>query len=173
MIKFLTVPVLIALLIVPNSGAFAGGMGASSFAPGHHYAHFDHFRHRHTSRHRCRPQLEHLLAMSAKPTTRGARAQQHECVVPRSRRRILVTGAAGLIGSELCGQLAERGHAVIALVHRRHEILRNNGSVLHPEAIPELLRDMTLCNGRQAIVRAELPDKVIHSAVGTRFVFGA
>jgi uncharacterized protein YbjT (DUF2867 family) len=34
------------------------------------------------------------------------------------RRRILVTGASGLIGSELCGQLVERGHAVIALVHR-------------------------------------------------------
>jgi nucleoside-diphosphate-sugar epimerase len=55
--------------------------------------------------------------------------------VPRPpRRRILVTGATGLIGSELCGQLVERGHAVIALVHRRHDILRNNGSVLHPEA---------------------------------------
>ena len=38
--------------------------------------------------------------------------------MPRSRRRILVTRAAGLIGSELCGQLVECGHAVIALVHR-------------------------------------------------------
>ena len=47
MIKFLTVPVLIALLIVSNLAAFARGMGASSFAPGHHFAHFDHFRHRH------------------------------------------------------------------------------------------------------------------------------
>ena len=55
--------------------------------------------------------------------------------MPRSlRRRILVTGATGLIGSELCGQLVERGHGVIALVHRRHDILRNNGSVLHPAA---------------------------------------
>ena len=47
MIKFLTVPVLIALLIVSNLAAFARGMSASSFAPGHHFAHFDHFRHRH------------------------------------------------------------------------------------------------------------------------------
>ncbi len=49
------------------------------------------------------------------------------------RRCILVTGATGLIGSELCGQLVERGHAVIALVHRRYEILRQN---------------MALCSGR-------------------------
>ncbi len=47
MIEFLTVPVLIALLIVSNSAAFARGIGASSFAPGHHFAHFDHFRHHH------------------------------------------------------------------------------------------------------------------------------
>src|SRR5262249_19251593 len=43
-----------------------------------------------------------------------------EGVVPKpTRRRILVTGATGLIGSELCGQLTERCHAVIALVHSR------------------------------------------------------
>ena len=47
MIKFLTVPVSIALLIVLNSAVFARGTGASSFAPGHHFAHFDHFRHHH------------------------------------------------------------------------------------------------------------------------------
>jgi hypothetical protein len=35
MIKFLTVPALIALLVMANSAAFARGMGASSFAPGH------------------------------------------------------------------------------------------------------------------------------------------
>ena len=35
MIKFLTMPALITLLIVANSAAFARGMGASSFAPGH------------------------------------------------------------------------------------------------------------------------------------------
>jgi len=35
MIKFLTMPALVTLLIVANSAAFARGMGASSFAPGH------------------------------------------------------------------------------------------------------------------------------------------
>jgi nucleoside-diphosphate-sugar epimerase len=49
-------------------------------------------------------------------------------------RRILVTGAAGLIGSELCGQLVERGHSVIALVHRRRELVRNNRQVIRPSA---------------------------------------
>jgi hypothetical protein len=33
MIKFLTMPALITLLIVANSAAVARGMGASSFAP--------------------------------------------------------------------------------------------------------------------------------------------
>jgi hypothetical protein len=35
MVKFLTMPALVTLLIVANSAAFARGMGASSFAPGH------------------------------------------------------------------------------------------------------------------------------------------
>jgi len=41
--------------------------------------------------------------------------------------RILVTGAAGLIGSELCARLAGVGHAVTALVHRRHDLTDNHG----------------------------------------------
>jgi len=35
MIKFLTIPAMITLLLVVNSAAVARGMGASSFAPGH------------------------------------------------------------------------------------------------------------------------------------------
>ncbi len=46
--------------------------------------------------------------------------------------RILVTGAAGLIGSELCGCLAEQGHAVIALVHHNRRLVRNDGTVIDP-----------------------------------------
>ena len=45
---------------------------------------------------------------------------------------MLVTGAAGLIGSELCGRLAENGHGVIALVHRTRDLRRNDGSVVSP-----------------------------------------
>lgn len=44
--------------------------------------------------------------------------------------RVLVTGAAGLIGGELTGLLAERGHAVVALVRRGRTVKRNDGRVL-------------------------------------------
>ena len=43
-----------------------------------------------------------------------------------------MTGAAGLIGSELCGQLAERGHAVLALIHRTGVLCRINGRMIKP-----------------------------------------
>ena len=45
-----------------------------------------------------------------------------------ARLRILVTGASGLIGREICGVLADRGHAVLALQHRSRTLQRNDGS---------------------------------------------
>ena len=44
--------------------------------------------------------------------------------------RILLTGAAGLLGGEIAGRLLSRGHGVTALVHRNHEIRRNDGTRL-------------------------------------------
>ncbi len=41
--------------------------------------------------------------------------------------RILVTGAGGLIGRELVGSLADRGHSVTALLHRSTALHRNDG----------------------------------------------
>ncbi len=41
--------------------------------------------------------------------------------------KILVTGAAGLIGGEVCARLSARGHAVTAMVHRTRLVRGNDG----------------------------------------------
>ncbi len=41
---------------------------------------------------------------------------------------VLVTGAAGLIGGDVCARLAARGHRVIGMVRRRAEVLGNDGA---------------------------------------------
>lgn len=41
--------------------------------------------------------------------------------------RILVTGAGGLLGRELTGHLASRGHGIVALQHRNPILRRNDG----------------------------------------------
>lgn len=43
--------------------------------------------------------------------------------------RILVTGAAGLLGGEVCARLVAAGHAVSALVHRTREVRGNDGAL--------------------------------------------
>ena len=42
----------------------------------------------------------------------------------------LVTGAAGLIGSEICAALADRGHAVIGLVRKNRILKRGEGELV-------------------------------------------
>ena len=47
-----------------------------------------------------------------------------------NRLRILLTGAAGLIGGELAARLVAAGHDVTALVHRNREIRGNDGALV-------------------------------------------
>ena len=84
---------------------------------------------------------------------------------------ILVTGAAGLIGGEVCARLARRGHRVTALVRAKREVLANNGS---PAAVAEVVAgDVT--QDRLGLDEAdwqglvERTDLVIHCAALTRF----
>jgi nucleoside-diphosphate-sugar epimerase len=79
--------------------------------------------------------------------------------------KILVTGAAGLIGGEVCARAVARGHQVVALVHRRAEVRGNDGA---------LVAGVTVLPGdvRQAdFGLAVLPDvdMVVHSAAVTAF----
>lgn len=73
--------------------------------------------------------------------------------------RVLVTGAAGLLGGALCAQLAARGHAVTALVHRATAVPAEGVTLLHGDV------------RQPGFGLARLPevDLVIHSAAITAF----
>jgi len=78
--------------------------------------------------------------------------------------KVLVTGAAGLIGGEVCAHLAKRGHEVLALTHRTREVRGNDGEMV--ALADNLLGDVTapmLGIGQQAF------DLVIHCAANLQF----
>jgi nucleoside-diphosphate-sugar epimerase len=79
--------------------------------------------------------------------------------------KILVTGAAGLVGGALCEQLMARGHRVTALVHRATAICGNDGQPV--EGVTLLPGDVR----RPGFGLATIPDVdlVIHSAAVTAF----
>ncbi len=83
---------------------------------------------------------------------------------------VLVTGAAGLIGGELCGALAERGHRVIAMVHHRTRLTRSDGTDVPERDAAPLRGDITrpdLGLGAEAPAILARCDRVVHCAADT------
>ncbi len=84
---------------------------------------------------------------------------------------VFVTGAAGLIGGEVCARLADAGHRVTALVRSNPDVLANDGT---PAAVAEVLTgDLSQDGmGLDPAVLERLAgeiDLVLHCAALTRF----
>ncbi len=85
--------------------------------------------------------------------------------------RILITGAAGLIGGEVAARLAARGHAITAGVHRNRAVLGNDG------AVPPLADMVTIdlaapglgLSEEESARIADAHDLILHCAATTRF----
>lgn len=79
-------------------------------------------------------------------------------------RTILITGAAGLIGGEVCARLAARGHQVTAMVRRNPDVRGNDGALV--EGITTVSGDVT-----QPLMGLEAAphDLVIHCAASLEF----
>ncbi len=68
---------------------------------------------------------------------------------------VLVTGASGVVGVEVVGELAARGHAVIAMAHRSPELVRNDGGRIPCEA------GAAPAPGRVALLRGDVRDRCL------------
>jgi thioester reductase-like protein len=83
---------------------------------------------------------------------------------------VLVTGAAGLVGAEVCARLRKNGHHVIGLVHRVRTLTANNGRPVPAELVTGDVTLPRLGLGEPAWRRltGEV-DLIVHSAAITDF----
>ena len=85
--------------------------------------------------------------------------------------KILVTGAAGLVGGEVCARLVKGGHRVTALVHRNPDVRANDGTSV--EVAGTLRGDVALerfgWDEAQFAEVAAAHDLLIHCAATVRF----
>ncbi|GHD93283.1 SDR family oxidoreductase [Streptomyces naganishii] len=87
---------------------------------------------------------------------------------------VLVTGAGGFVGAEVTARLTAAGHTVLALLHHRTGIVRNDGRRLRPApgALTPLTGDITrpgLGLGRDDRRLARTADRIVHCAAVTDF----
>ena len=84
--------------------------------------------------------------------------------------RILVTGAAGLLGGEVCKLLSAAGHRVTALVHTNPDVRANDGSmVMFPTLNGDVSRAQFGWDGPAFAAVAQEHDLLIHCAATVRF----
>ena len=83
----------------------------------------------------------------------------------------LVTGAAGLVGGEVCARLVERGHRVTALVHKTPEIRCNDGQPVAVNRVVagDVSQDRLGWSQGDFAAIAEDHDLVVHCAATVRF----
>ncbi|GAA1957468.1 SDR family oxidoreductase [Amycolatopsis minnesotensis] len=86
--------------------------------------------------------------------------------------KVLVTGAAGLVGAEVTARLAASGHEVLALVHRATALVRNDGTAV-TGAVSPVRGDVTrvrfgLSEADWTALRSSA-DLVVHCAAITDF----
>ncbi|MFF4738643.1 SDR family oxidoreductase [Streptomyces sp. NPDC001262] len=90
------------------------------------------------------------------------------------RLKVLVTGASGLVGSEVTARLAAAGHEVTAMVHRARELVRNDGTPLDLTGVTCLPGDVTrprfgLSEDAYRALAGSGLDRIVHCAAITDF----
>lgn len=85
--------------------------------------------------------------------------------------KILLTGAAGLIGGELAARLVAAGHEVTALVHRNREIRANSGALVPVAGVLgcDITEPLLGFADDEAKVLGEAHDLIVHCAATVRF----